>query len=546
LQHIVGKLLEKDVVRRYADANELLADLTREIATSAPRGRLVGSLPRSPGGIIGVAAAALAVAIGGATLGVRTYGRLSTSSASPPVEVKSIAVLPFSSLAPSDDEEYLTDGLAEGLTGVLSSVQALSVVGRTSAFNFKHGRQDVQQVGRVLHVGSVVTGTVERLGDRLRVHARLYNTADSRQLWADSSERSIANVVALQHDLALHIATALGAKLSSSERERLSRRATANAEAYALYLRGRYFWNQRTSSAYARAMEYFHRAIEIDSTYAPAYAGIAAVYSQQGMAGQLSLERAQARSHAAALRAVALDSTLAEGHAVLGVYLHSYEWDSGAAERELKRAIELDPNFALAHHYYGNVLRSLGRLDEAIVQNRKAVELEPLVPGFSETLAFTLMRAGRPAEALEQIRAALELDSTYWRAHAVLGIVYEGMHRDADAIRAYERANQLAGPAAHRSTAALARVLARIGRDRDARRLVDTLRSMAKRTGTYEADVASALYALGDVSECFAWLERAYRQRNPDLRYIDGDPRFVPLNHEPRFVDLMRRVGVRH
>ncbi|HEY0305719.1 MAG TPA: hypothetical protein VGC44_12110, partial [Longimicrobiales bacterium] len=204
-----------------------------------------------------------------------------------------------------------------------------------------------------------------------------------------------------------------------------------------------------------------------------------------------------------------------------------------------------DPNHPMTHQYYSTFLRSLRRVDEAITHGRRAVALDPLVPGYSETLAFTLLRAGRAEAALQQIRSALELDSTYWRAHAVRGAIYEHTERSGDAIRQYQRANRLAGSAAHRTTADLARVLARTGEEEAARQLVDTLRVVAARSGAYEAAAATVYHALGDDDAAFQWLETAYQQRQPHLRFLDGDPRYAALARDARFSNLMQRIGVR-
>jgi serine/threonine-protein kinase len=262
------------------------------------------------------------------------------------------------------------------------------------------------------------------------------------------------------------------------------------------------------------------------------------------MSGQLTPQQAQERSRVAALRAIALDDSLADAHAVLGVYLHAYDWDSNGAERELRRAIELDPNDATARFYYGIFLRSIGRLDEAVAQQATAIELDPLVPAFNETLAFTLLRAGRADEAFARVRTGLELDSTYWRAHAVLGSIFEFTHRYDEAIREYERANQLAGPSAHRTTGDLARVLALMGREHEARRLLSVLQARAARANIYEPAVATAFHALGDDDAAYDWLDHAFRQRQPELRFEAGDPRFGPMFADPRFLDLLRRLGL--
>jgi Flp pilus assembly protein TadD len=227
---------------------------------------------------------------------------------------------------------------------------------------------------------------------------------------------------------------------------------------------------------------------------------------------------------------------------VLGAWRHAYGWETESAERALRRAIELDPGHATARLYYGNVLRSTGRLEEAVAQQAAAVELDPLVPAYHETLAFTLLRAGRKEEALARVQIALELDSTYWRAHAVLGNALEATQRYDEAGRAYARGNELAGVATHRTTADRARVLALGGREREARRLLAGLRTRAATAGVYDPAVATAFHALGDGAAAYDWLEQAYDQRQPELRFIGGDPRFLPMRAEPRFQELLRRL----
>ena len=555
LQRVTERLLEKDPDDRYGSANELLADLSTTIharATRLPtwraRSRRRQALIASAGVlIIGLGGAALWLGGRGLLLGTAAATGTTTALAAsdPTVDAsKTIAVLPFTNLGGDPQEDFFSDGLAEELIGVLSRVRALRVAARTSAFTFKGQNRDVREIGAALNVGTVLEGSVRRYGDRIRVEARLISVEDGLHLWSEMYERELTDIFSIQRDLALSIAGALRAELTPSERARLSRQPTASAEAFALYLRGRHFWNQRTPVGYERAIEYFKRAIAADSQYAAAHAGLAAVYSLQGQAGAVSRRGARERTRAAALRALALDDGLAEAHAVFGTYLHTYEWDAAGAERELLRAIELNPSYPMARVYYGNLLSGMGRLQEAVAQKTRAAELEPLAPASSEGLAFTLLRAGRPNEALRHVRSALELDSTYWRAHAVLGIYYESVDRFDEALDAYERANALAGAATHRTKADMARVLARAGRPDAARRLITELRDESAVTGVNEPSVATALIALGEDDEAFAWLEESYRQRHPHLPFIAGDRRFAGFDGEPRFIDLMRRVGV--
>jgi len=542
LAELIMKCLAKRREDRWQRADELVARLEN----LAPRRRRASPMTPSRfrwtlavGATAAVAAVLAAIWARGEPSASRQDRWADTVSASRP---RTLALLPFSNDGGNAEDDYLSEGLTHELTRTLATLRSVRVVSRTSALSFTGDQRDVREIGRALNVSAILVGSVQRSSGQLRVRVRLLNGADGTELWSKPYEGSLTTIAALHRELALRIANALEAKLSPGGPNRLGRPGTRSEEALALYLKGRYFSNQRTATSYDLANAYFGRAIAADSQYAAPWAGLAAVYSQQGMSGQLASPQAHAQSRAAAVRAIVLDDGLAEAHAVLGAYLHAYDWDSEGAEREFRRAIDLDPNYAPARLYYGNLLRAIGRLDEAVAQQATAVELDPLVPAFTETLAFTLLRAGRADEALVRVRNALELDSTYWRAHAVLGNVFEATHRYHDAMREFERANQLAGPTAHRTTGDLARVLARTGRRREAGRLLEVLRSRGVHAGIYEPAVATAFYALGDSAAAYDWLEDAYRQRQPYLRSIAGDARFLPMSADPRFLDLLHRL----
>ncbi len=554
LEQVIQRLLHKQPEARYDNAAQLVSDLRQESAASAGAAAFLGrSGPRRAALI--VLAAALIIGLAGAALWWNGRSRVSAAdggatanataaSAAALDAATSIAVLPFANLSRDPEQDYFSDGLTEELIGTLSRVRTLRVAARTSAFAFKGQNRDIREIGAALDVGAILEGSVRQAGERVRVEARLISVKDGLHLWSDVYERELTDIFAIQYDLALRIAGALNAQLSAEERRRLGRPPTANPQAVAHYLKGRHFWNGRTPAGQARAIEYYQRAIAADSQYAAAYAGLAAVYLSQGLAGTMDPGQAGTLMKRAAQRALELDDELPEAHAALALHLHAFEWDTQAAEREFLRAIELDPSSALARHQYGNLLAALRRTDEALVQKRRAVVLDPLVPSMSETLAFTLLRVGRPVEALQHVNNALELDSTFWRARAVLGLYYEGRNRPDDAIREYERANQLAAARIHRTRADIARVLARSGRQHEARAMVAESQLEAAATGVSEPAVATALLALGEVDAAFSWLEQSYRQRHPHLPFIPGDVRFADFDRESRFLELMRRVGV--
>lgn len=549
LERIIDRLLQKDARDRYASAAELAADLAAGesgggMRRKARRHHLLGLA-----GVTLVALAsfalwwptrtALPVDAAAADLSPETAAPASAGLRN------SIAVLPFTNISRDPEQDYFSDGLTEELIAALSHVGTLRVAARTSAFAFKGQSRDIREIGEALNVSTVLEGSVRNLGERVRIDARLINVADGLHIWSDTYERELTDMLTIQADLALSIALALRAELTPAERVRLVRRPTESGEAFALYLKGRHFWNQRTPDGFGRAIEYFERAIALDSQYAAAFAGLAGVYSLQGLSGAVTREAARQRVRDHALRAIELDAGLAEAHAVLGVYQHAFEYDAHAAEASFLRALELDPGNTATRHYFGNLLAAMGRLDEAVAVKSRAVELDPLAPALSETLAFTLLRAGRFDEALEHVGTAIEMDSTYWRAHAVLGLYYESMNHPDDAIRAYERANRLARSSMHRTKADIARVLARAGRVPQAEQLLGELQSEAHKTQQYDPAVATVFMAMGDEDSALLWLEEVYQRRHPHLPFIAGDPRFASFENHPRFVDLMRRAGVR-
>lgn len=457
---------------------------------------------------------------------------------------KTIAVLPFVNSSSDPEEDYFSDGLTDELIGTLSRLRGLRPVARTSAFAFKGKDVDVREIGRVLNVGTVLEGSVRKEAGRVRVVAQLIDVETGFPQWSETYDREVTDVLAIQSDLALDIARALEAELSPAERKRVKRPPTRDPQAYVLYLKGRYFFNLRTSSGLELSIDYFERAIDIDPRFAAAYAGLASVYSLQGLAGQLAPAEASARTRAAATKAIELDDELAEGHTALGGYFHAHEWDSDAAEREHLRAIDLDPNYSTARHWYGNLLASTGRFEEAVVQKTRAVELDPLTPHLSVSLAGTLVAQGRTDEAVERLRNALELDSTYWGAHLGLAALHERMRRFDEAAAAYRRTLQLA---AHtpQARAGLGRVLALTGRKDEARVLLAELQAEAVNTGLHYPVVATVMLALDDEEGALDWLEQSYRERHPQLRFIGEGDGFAPLAGHPRFMNLLRRVGLR-
>jgi serine/threonine-protein kinase len=550
IARIVERLLRKDPSARHASADEVLAELNRgRAATSQPDRRASAPAAASPSrlqrwarsvlGAVIIAAAAISV---GSLYSSRSGPRAPTGGGMVPDAQRTIAVLPFVNVGGEPENDYFSDGLTEELIATLSRLGAVRVAARTSVFALKGDRRDIREIGRALGVGAILEGSVRRQGDRIRVVARLVGVADGFQLWSASYERGMTDLLAIESDIALRITNALVAELTPADSARLARQPTSSAEAHTLYLKGRYFWHRRSRHGFEKALDYFQQALKVDSQYALAHAGLAGAYAPLGVFGYIQPPVARERMRAAAYRAVELDGGLAEAHTALAAYLNIHEWDPVGAEREFLRAIELDPDYPTAHHWYGYFLSGQGRFDEALAQQRIAVALDPLAPVHTASLAFTLLATGQPDSAVDRFQEVLDLDPGFWLADEGLGMLYEALGKREEAVRAFENAATHAGPA-RRPRAALARVLVLVGRTREARRLVDTLVAEGTRDSIYTPELASALYALGDTAAAFTWLEAAYRQRHPDFQHATLRLGFSGIERTARFREVMQRTG---
>jgi len=532
----IVRALGKSQADRFATPQQFAAALLG--GDARPRPRAAGRVA------LGAAALVIALLLGLNAGGVRdrawrwvrgSGGAVPTADAE-----RSVAVLPFENVGGKPEDEYFSAGLTEELIAALSQIRSLRVAARTSAFAFKGQSRDIREIGRTLNVATVLVGSVRKSGNRIRVTAQLIDASNGLSRWSQAyDERAISDILDIQVDLGLRIARALETNLTPSEQARLTRKPTENLEAYTLYLKGRFAWSQRNQGLYT-AIEYFNQAIAVDSLYARAYAGLASAYGPLGLFGYIRPEEGRARMGAAARRAVELDDGLAEAHTFLGAYLHIYEWDWAAAEREFQRALELDPDFPTTHRFYGFFLGMMGRLDESLIEQRRAQDLDPLAPDVE--IGTSLLRLGRYDLAEAAFREKLARDPTYWIGYDGLGQVLELTGRPNEAVSAFERAVALSGPAL-RPKALLARALMLAGREAEGRRMIQELRVEGTRRGIYHPAVALAIVAAGDTSGAFEWLEAAYRQRHPDLVRLKADRLFLPLRGDPRFQDLLRRVG---
>jgi serine/threonine-protein kinase len=455
---------------------------------------------------------------------------------------KSIAVLPLASVGADTANSYFADGMTEAFITALAQVPGLRVTPRTSAFALRGQALSARQVGETLHVASVLEGSVQRAGERLRFAVRLTDAAKDSAMWAATYEGDRRDIFRLQDSIARAVVSALQLRLAGGAAQPLVREATRSLAAHELYLRGRYFWNQRTPSALRTAARYFEQAIARDSSYAEAYAGLAETYVVFPTYDVSSPREGYPRAKAAALKALALDSTLAGAHAVLAHSRMRYEWDWPGAKREFRHALALDPSNATTHSWYAEYFDALGRHEEAAAESDLALALDPLSRIIGVVKAGELYFGRRNDEALAQLRRALELDPNFARAHADLGRVYLATGRPAAAVTELETARRLSGRSY--DIGVLASAYAAAGQ-RD--RALGIVRELAQaRRHEYVRPMALVLaYAgLGDTDQAVAWLARAVDERDTGVIFLRLDPLFDPLRSEPRFTALVKRVGL--
>ena len=464
---------------------------------------------------------------------------VSASRAVPVANQKSIAVLPFVNLSADKNDEYLSDGMTEELLNVLTKVKGLRVPGRSAAFAFKGKTEDniFRKVGEQLHVNAVLEGSVRKAGDKLRITAQLINVADGFHLWSETYDGDMKDILAMQSDVAQRVVRALEVELGVEEARALTKKPTENAEAYRLYLLGRYHFAKFTRIGWTNAIHYFEQALQVDPNYALAYCGLADTYGWAG--GQIVAgKEAWAKEKELALKALTLDPNLAEAHLSLGVALFS-ALDLDASEKELERAVELNPNLALAYDQYGWTYMAGGRFDEAIAKEKKALELDPLNILFNTDLGFFLSWARRYDEAIVQLRKTLELDANNPLALQTLGwcMVWKG--KTVDALAEFQKAATLDDLPWYKGS--LGYAYAASGDRAKAEQILRDLDELAKKQYVSPASRASVYLGLGEKAKALDWIEKAYEDRDP-LLWWNADRLYDSVRNEPRFQALMQKV----
>ena len=453
---------------------------------------------------------------------------------------KSIAVLPFVNMSADKNDEYLSDGMTEELLNMLTRVKSLHVPGRSSSFAFKgKNEEDIfRKVGEQLHVNAVLEGSVRKAGDKLRITAQLINVADGFHLWSETYDRDMKDILAVQSDVARRVVEALQVQLGVEEARALTKKPTENPEAHRLYLLGRYHFAKFTRGGWTNAIHYFEQALQLDPNFALAYCGLADTYGWAG--GQIMAGReAWAKEMELAQKALALDPNLAEAHLSMGTALYSV-LGPYASEKELDRAVELNPNLALAYDQYGWTFAELGRFDDAIAAEKKALELDPLNTFLNTDLAFFLYWARRYEEATTQIRKTLELDPNNAFAHSILGWCLIGKGNKAEARAEFQKATSLDDLPWYISS--LGYACAAEGDRAKAEQILQHLEELSKQRYVSPANRAAVYLGLGEKEKALDWLEKAYEDRDPIFWWIDGDQLYDSVRNEPRFQALVQKI----
>jgi len=462
-----------------------------------------------------------------------------------PLPIQSLVVLPLENLSGDPQQEYFADGMTDALIGDLAKVGALNVISRTSAMHYKGTKQSLPEIARELNVDAVVEGTVQRVGDRVAIRVELIHAATDRHLLVETYQRDSRDVLGLQNEIARAIAREIQTRVTPAEQVRLAHNRSVNRKAFDDYLQGRYiYWNKRTKENLEKAIEYFQSSIRVDPTYAPPYAGLANCYIVLGSVqiGAMPPIEANGRAQEAARRAIELDNELAEAHAALG-YAYHYNWNWDAAEREFIQAIELNASNADAYFYYSQNLMSHGRTEEAIAEADRAQELDPFSLAANAVRGYVLYMARRYPEAIEQFHRVIAMDQNYYPAHWYLGLTYAANGQLDEAIKSSEKAVALSGRAPG-ALGNLGMAYGLAGRKDDARKLLKELLELDSRRYVTPAAFVFVYIGLGDKDQAFAWLEKAYKEHSYNMAYLRAFPMNDSLRSDPKFDDLLRRIGL--
>jgi eukaryotic-like serine/threonine-protein kinase len=553
LNRIVMKCLEKDRDERYQSMREVVVDLKRYKRDSEGRrierksdAREV-SQPSTPfllqepsGGSkskwlkIGLASFGFIVLI---CLGIYLFTPKAAS-------IDSIAVLPFENVGADPNTEYLSDGITENLINTLSQLSNLSVMSRSSVFHYKGKEVDPQKAGRELGVKAVLVGRVTQRGDDLQISTELVGVSNNTNIWGEQYNKKLSDILTVQEEISKNISQQLSLKLGGEDKKKLTKRSTENTEAYQLYLKGRFHWNKRTAVDLHKAVDYFNQAIEKDPGYALAYAGLASTYALLPEYSNLPAKDFIPKTETAARKALELDATLAEPHAVLGLTKFEYQWKWDDAEKEFRRAIELNPNNPTTHHWYSNSLELQAKFEEALSEIKHAQELDPLSLVINVNVAEVLYSMQCYDLAIEQLNRTLELDPNFTVARVTLGQVYAQQHKFVEAINELQKARQILGTNSPYGIGTLGYIYAKAGKNDDAIKTLNQLLGLSKQGYALSVDIAGVYAGLGDKDKAFEWLSKGYDEQNSNLGYLKIDFVWNNLRSDPRYTALLTKIGL--
>jgi len=502
LSRVIVNCLEKDKEKRHQDTNELISELSK-MGKEKPEKEKIGETKLK----------------------------------------KSIAVLPFIDLSPKKDKEYFCDGMAEELINSLTKISDLRVVARTSAFSFREKNLDVPEIGRRLNVETILEGSVRKAGNRLRITAQLINVADGYHIWSDKYDRDMEDIFAIQDEISLAIVDNLKVKLLGREKAKLVKRYTDNLEAYKLYLKGRFFWNKRNEIGVKKGLEYFQQAVKKDKGYTLAYSGMADCYLILSWYGAFPQKEAYQKAKEAALKALEIDDMLAEAHTSLAFIKLLADWDWASTDREFKRAIELNPNYITAHHWRSFCLFFRARFDEAIEEMKQALELDPFSLIINCDLGWVYYYARQYDQAIEALQKTLEMDPNFVSAHSFLGRVYLQKSMYKEALAEFQKEKEPSRGWMQSVETLFAIAYLKMGKKKEAQQVLDDMIERTKQEYVSPYHIALLCFTLGENDLGFEWLDRAYKERDHWLLYLNAEPMFDTVRPDPRFTKLIKKIG---
>jgi serine/threonine protein kinase/tetratricopeptide (TPR) repeat protein len=544
LSRIILKCLEKDREKRFQSAGELRTALT-DIEEGIPASERIPpvrkarttKISRAKGKNIIIFAAAVLALILIIVVGISLLTK-------PSEEMESIAVLPLENLSGDPEQEYFADGMTERLISELAKISGLQrVISRMSVMQYKGVRKSMPDIAKELNVDAVVQGSVLLLGNRVSISAQLIHAPTDRLIWAENYENNLQDVLALQREVAKAIAKEIKVQLTPEEERHLSATPQIKAEAYQAYLKGLFYWNKRTYNDMQKAITFYKQAIQEEPDYALAYVGLADCYNLLSLLGNVPAKEAFPKAKEAALNAIALDETLGEAHNSLAYVVYQHYWDFADGEREFKRAIELNPNYATAHFWYGEFLMTQGRFDEAFREANIALELDPVSVVINFFWGNLYEAAGQIEKSVEQYLKTLEMDPDFALACNFLGISYAQLERYPEAIAAGKKAVEISGGSSLYMSY-LGWTYGRAGKDEEARKILEELQELSNKQYVSPYLIATVYLGLGEYDKAFEWLDKAYEDRCEFLSYIKTDAVFDPVREDPRFAELLKKIGL--